>query len=59
MVGSAPVLLEADVTPQLGEVLQYLRTQYWYCLYCGTAYENAADMASHCPGPSEADHADM
>lgn len=55
-VASAPVDLEE--APQLEEVLHYLRAQYWYCLYCGTRYEDSADLEANCPGPSEADHAD-
>ena len=37
-------------------VLSHLRERYWYCLYCGCRYDDAADMAEHCPGPDEADH---
>jgi hypothetical protein len=41
---------------KLADVVQYLRKRYCYCLYCGTKYQDAADVEQHCPGPFEEDH---
>ncbi|KAI9364392.1 hypothetical protein DFJ73DRAFT_809103 [Zopfochytrium polystomum] len=37
-------------------VLEYLRSHYQYCLYCGDRFSTAEDMAKSCPGFSREDH---
>uniref|UniRef100_A0A8C8S2Q7 G patch domain-containing protein 11 n=1 Tax=Pelusios castaneus TaxID=367368 RepID=A0A8C8S2Q7_9SAUR len=34
----------------------YLREEHFYCIWCGTAYEESEDLSSNCPGDSSADH---
>uniref|UniRef100_A0A1B6CCU6 G patch domain-containing protein 11 n=1 Tax=Clastoptera arizonana TaxID=38151 RepID=A0A1B6CCU6_9HEMI len=34
----------------------YLRTTYFYCVWCGTTYEDYNDIASECPGSTRSDH---
>ncbi|CAO1615214.1 unnamed protein product [Jaminaea pallidilutea] len=41
---------------QLELVLSHLRTAHHYCLYCGTAYKDAAELSRDCPGLDEDDH---
>ncbi|KAI6034308.1 hypothetical protein BKA83DRAFT_20714 [Pisolithus microcarpus] len=48
-------LKEACALSALG-VLAYLREEYTYCFWCGTRYDDYADLKQHCPGPGEEDH---
>lgn len=41
---------------RLSLVLAYLREEYTYCFWCGTRYDDYADLKQHCPGPGEEDH---
>ena len=41
---------------QLGIMLQHLRAQYCYCMFCGCAFGDVEDMASNCPGVTEDEH---
>ncbi|XP_063696579.1 G patch domain-containing protein 11 [Culicoides brevitarsis] len=41
---------------KLEMLTRYLRSCYFYCIYCGTKYENAEDFQANCPGPSKDDH---
>lgn len=34
----------------------YLRGRHFYCLWCGTTYNNEEDLCSNCPGDTAADH---
>ncbi|XP_017292164.1 G patch domain-containing protein 11 [Kryptolebias marmoratus] len=34
----------------------YLRGIHFYCLWCGTAYNDEDDLCSNCPGDTAADH---
>uniref|UniRef100_A0A4W5JRC2 G patch domain-containing protein 11 n=1 Tax=Hucho hucho TaxID=62062 RepID=A0A4W5JRC2_9TELE len=36
----------------------YLRGVHFYCIWCGTAYDDEEDLCSSCPGDSAADHDD-
>ncbi|XP_057869864.2 uncharacterized protein LOC131076611 [Cryptomeria japonica] len=48
---------EEKVTAQeLQEVLDRLRTEFHYCLYCGCQYESVDALLSNCPGTEEEDH---
>lgn len=46
------------LSPQekLQELTTYLRTTYFYCIWCGTSYEDGEDMSSHCPGDTNDAH---
>jgi len=41
---------------QLEKVLNYMREKYYYCFWCGCAYDDAKDLAENCPGLTEDDH---
>lgn len=34
----------------------YLRGRHFYCLWCGTTYNDEEDLTSNCPGDTAADH---
>ncbi|KAG4303953.1 hypothetical protein PORY_002606 [Pneumocystis oryctolagi] len=40
---------------RLEKILNYLRENYYYCFWCGCAYENSEDLLEKCPGERE-DH---
>ncbi|CAL4068384.1 unnamed protein product, partial [Meganyctiphanes norvegica] len=41
---------------QLRILTSYLRDTYFYCIWCGTAYNNTEDLNSNCPGKTREDH---
>ena len=43
---------------KLQMITEYLRSQYFYCLWCGISFADADDMRSNCPGSSREDHDD-
>nr|WHI95064.1 G patch domain-containing protein 11 [Pinctada fucata] len=43
---------------KLQMLTQYLREQYFYCVWCGTRYDDADDLESNCPGDTSEDHDD-
>jgi hypothetical protein len=45
-----------SVEEQLRTLLQYLRAEHSYCLYCGAQYASHEDLLADCPGESEEDH---
>lgn len=45
-----------DNAEKLEMLTRYLRSCYFYCIYCGTKYENAADFQTNCPGTNRDDH---
>lgn len=47
------VMPEAD---KLSTVLEYLRHEHHYCLFCGHQYASAEELKAECPGISEDDH---
>ena len=47
---------ETMLQQQLTDCLTYLRDTYNYCLYCGCAYDSAADLRDNCPGVYSDDH---
>ncbi|KAI9282116.1 hypothetical protein BC943DRAFT_329209 [Umbelopsis sp. AD052] len=42
-------------TEQLNDLASYLRTNYYYCFWCGAKYADEEDL-KNCPGPAEDDH---
>ena len=40
----------------LRKMIAYLRTTYFYCIYCGCSYEDENDLIANCPGISRDDH---
>eukprot|EP00095_Tigriopus_kingsejongensis_P007183 maker-scaffold134_size322110-snap-gene-2.24 protein:Tk07183 transcript:maker-scaffold134_size322110-snap-gene-2.24-mRNA-1 annotation:"coiled-coil domain-containing protein 75-like isoform x1" len=49
-------LCEFDVCEQLDMLTKYLRMQYFYCLWCGTTFENSEDLSGTCAGSTRDDH---
>ena len=47
---------EFDPDEQLQILISYLRQTYFYCLYCGTRFSDAQDLAENCPGETRDDH---
>lgn len=52
-----PLLLSNDedcdietLSAHLGKMIEYLRTTYCYCIYCGCSYNDQSDMNENCPG---------
>lgn len=45
-----------DSSEKLEMLTRYLRSCYFYCIYCGTKYENVADFQTNCPGTNRDDH---
>ncbi|ANB11384.1 hypothetical protein AWJ20_4193 [Sugiyamaella lignohabitans] len=41
---------------QLFRVLIYLRSVYFYCMWCGFSYNDENDLEENCPGMLEQDH---
>lgn len=41
---------------KLIQVLDYLRSKYFYCLYCGIEFRDDADMLAECPGSDRRSH---
>ncbi|KAI3645571.1 hypothetical protein MP228_008499 [Amoeboaphelidium protococcarum] len=41
---------------RLKTITEQLRTRYFYCIYCGCAFDNQNDMNQNCPGDSFKDH---
>lgn len=42
---------DADVLiAHLGKMISYLRSTYFYCIYCGCSYSDEADLNANCPG---------
>lgn len=48
--------LTLDVHARLAQTLNHLRTEHHYCLWCGCAYNDDADLDENCPGEDEDAH---
>ncbi|XP_051945563.1 G patch domain-containing protein 11-like [Xyrauchen texanus] len=51
---------EEELTPldKLQFLTSYLRGVHFYCIWCGTAYNDEEDLGLNCPGDTAADHDD-
>lgn len=47
---------QIDATVGLPIVLNYLRCEHLYCLWCGAHYDTEQEMLDACPGENEDDH---
>ncbi|XP_048340352.1 G patch domain-containing protein 11 [Sphaerodactylus townsendi] len=47
---------DLSASEKLQILTAYLRERYFYCTWCGTAYEDQEDLSSNCPGDTFADH---
>jgi len=44
---------------QLEMVVEYLRLEHVYCLFCAISFHDVEDMTANCPGPTREDHDDL
>ncbi|NXP75048.1 GPT11 protein, partial [Ramphastos sulfuratus] len=51
-----PTSSDISVSEKLHVLTAYLREHHFYCIWCGTTYEDSEDLSSNCPGDSAADH---
>jgi hypothetical protein len=49
---------ETDASVKLEMLTEYLRSQYFYCIWCGCKYDNADEMRNECPGDTRKAHDD-
>ncbi|XP_031560976.1 G patch domain-containing protein 11-like isoform X2 [Actinia tenebrosa] len=47
---------ELEPYEKLIQLTQYLRTQHYYCIWCGITYNDESDLAQNCPGDTAEDH---
>ncbi|XP_008547495.1 G patch domain-containing protein 11 [Microplitis demolitor] len=45
-----------STTEKLQVVTKYLRDRYFYCIWCGTDYNDNDDLVNNCPGDTRNDH---
>ncbi|XP_034041416.1 G patch domain-containing protein 11 [Thalassophryne amazonica] len=48
--------MELSSLDKLQVLTSYLRGIHFYCIWCGTAYNNEEDLCSSCPGDTATDH---
>ncbi|KAJ4948131.1 hypothetical protein JOQ06_019671 [Pogonophryne albipinna] len=49
-------IVELSSFDKLPILTSYLRGIHFYCIWCGTTYNDEDDLCSNCPGDTEADH---
>ncbi|KAM5163332.1 G patch domain-containing protein 11 [Mantella aurantiaca] len=47
---------ELSTSDKLQIMTSYLRERHFYCIWCGTAYQDEEDLNSSCPGNTSEDH---
>ncbi|KAG8224523.1 hypothetical protein J437_LFUL004214 [Ladona fulva] len=47
---------EIGTDEKLAELTEYLRSTYFYCVWCGATFSGKSDIAKYCPGPSRELH---
>ena len=47
---------DEDYIEKLKEILDYLKNNYLYCLWCGIKFDSKLDMDENCPGNDYEDH---
>lgn len=45
--------LHSQLEEQVDTLMAHLRSKYFYCLWCGVQYKDAADLDDSCPGSSK------
>jgi len=48
--------LRLGAPQRLEQVLDYLRSTYHYCFWCGTQFDSVEELEADCPGVTEEDH---
>ena len=41
---------EFDPVELLDQITSYLRSKYFYCIYCGCMFDDSAQLEAECPG---------
>ncbi|XP_056148161.1 G patch domain-containing protein 11 [Lampris incognitus] len=49
-------IVELTTLDKLQILTSYLRGVHFYCIWCGTTYNDEEDLCSNCPGDTAADH---
>ncbi|KAL6101627.1 gpatch11 [Pungitius sinensis] len=49
-------IVELTSFDKLQILTSYLRAVHFYCIWCGTTYNDEEDLCSNCPGDTAADH---
>ncbi|XP_051285536.1 G patch domain-containing protein 11 isoform X1 [Dicentrarchus labrax] len=49
-------IVELTSFDKLHIITSYLRGHHFYCIWCGTTYNDEEDLCSNCPGDTAADH---
>ena len=44
------IVIEENNKDKLNEIINYLRQEYFYCIWCGEKYENLEKLQTECPG---------
>jgi hypothetical protein len=60
-ISIAPVPHEFEMIPnteKLWIINNILREKYWYCIWCGTVFDDSSDLRANCPGNERNDHED-
>lgn len=47
------LFLHLQLEEQVNTLMTHLRSKYFYCLWCGVQYKDAADIDDSCPGTSK------
>ncbi|XP_074647165.1 G patch domain-containing protein 11-like [Tubulanus polymorphus] len=47
---------EISEEEKLQLLTRYLRETYYYCVWCGTSYDDEKDLSENCPGNTSEDH---
>lgn len=47
---------ELSTLDKLQILTSYLRGEHFYCIWCGTAYQDEDDLSANCPGDTSDDH---
>uniref|UniRef100_A0A0B6Z892 G patch domain-containing protein 11 n=1 Tax=Arion vulgaris TaxID=1028688 RepID=A0A0B6Z892_9EUPU len=55
-VDDRPASIEFSDFEKLDVLTRYLRNIYYYCIWCGTKYNDTRDLESNCPGNSADAH---
>lgn len=50
------LFMQMDIDERIMRLNVFLRSELYYCIYCGIKYKDEEDMFKHCPGITEADH---
>ncbi|XP_029377406.1 G patch domain-containing protein 11 isoform X3 [Echeneis naucrates] len=49
-------IVELSSSDKLQILTSYVRGVHFYCIWCGTTYNDEEDLSSNCPGDTAADH---